>query len=783
MLRNYLKVAIRNLLRYKEYSAINIIGLAIGMACCTLIMLWVLDEISFDSFHIHQQFLYRVVVGDADNPEREPGSTIPYALTPLLADQYPEIVNFTRVQNRSSHRSVVLKYQDKLFYEPRAFMVDSSFLQMFSFPLAEGNPTSALSDPYSIVITEQLARKYFQNEDPIGKSINVNNAIDLKVTGVINSIPRNSELQFDCLFPIQLLGDWKLSTWHWETKGYVMLEENASVPDLQQKIAGIIQQHRPYPGQNFEVKLQPITKVHLYHGSGDIKQLYIFSLVAFFILGIACINYMNLSTARYSKRAKEVSVRKVVGAGRSHLVRQFLGETILLALISMLVAVTFIELLLPLFNNLTAKQLILHSPKNIPLALGLLMLSVCVGVVSGSYPALFLSSFQPVAVLKNKYASNRGMLTMRSVFVVIQFSIAIVLIICTFMIYKQHNFMIKKELGFEKEQILYLTINRGLKENYNAFKDKLLKNSDIASVTVASSLPAIVGNVNPIKWAGKKTDDEVPIPFAVTDHDYVRTFQMNIVEGRDFSTNIATDTASFILNRKAIEHLELKDPIGTQVEFMGAKGEIIGIVDNFHNLPLNAKTRPLILTINPDNYNYFLKYVFVKVRGVDLINTISYIEETSKEFAADYPFDYSFLDERINMIYASVMHVGSVINSFAFLAIFISCLGLLGLAYFISEQRTKEMGVRKVFGASLPGIVFLMSKDFVKRVLIANIIAWPVAYYACTKFLESFAYKTPISANMFIYSAVFALAIALITIGVQAIKAAVANPVDSLKYE
>jgi putative ABC transport system permease protein len=406
-----------------------------------------------------------------------------------------------------------------------------------------------------------------------------------------------------------------------------------------------------------------------------------------------------------------------------------------------------------------------------------------VGIVSGSYPALFLSSFHPVAVLKSRFTSKRGMQTTRSVFVVIQFSIAIALIICTFMIYKQHNYLIKKELGFEKEHILYLTINNSLKQNYDSFKDKLLKNPDITSVTVASTVPASIGNCNPIDWEGNDTDEMVPIQFAVTDHDYVSTFQMNIVEGRDFSKDIATDVNNFILNRTAIEYLKLDDPIGTLVGFMGAKGEIIGVVDDFHNLPLHAEIRPVILTINPDNYSYFLKYVFVKVRGANLNDTIGYIKETSKQFAPEYPCDYNFMDEQINQIYASVQQNGNLINAFAVLAIFISCLGLLGLASFVSEQRTKEIGVRKVLGASVSGLLVLISKDFVKYVIIATLIACPIAYYACVKFLENFAYKTSITIDVFIVSGILALCISILSVSLQALKAAIANPVDSLRYE
>jgi putative ABC transport system permease protein len=531
------------------------------------------------------------------------------------------------------------------------------------------------------------------------------------------------------------------------------------------------------------VKIQPLTDIHLHHSSGDIKLVYIFSLVACIILAIACINYMNLTTARYSRRAKEVGVRKVIGANRNNLLRQFFGETILLSIISLLVAIALIEIALPFFNNLTGKHLVFNPLENIPLIIAFLIIAILVGVGAGLYPAFFLSSFQPVTVLKNAYKSNGFNLKLRSILVVTQFSIAVVLIICAMIISKQHNYMLHKELGYNVDHVLYLTINRSLKENYYTFKNKLLESPLIKSVTCASSLPMSIGNFNPIEWEGKHTDDVFGLNFAVTDHDYINTLNMKIVEGRDFSVEFPSDTANFIINRKAVDLLQLENPLGTKASFMGADGEIIGIVDNFHDQPLYSEVTPLILTINPQNYGYFLQYVLIRVTGSNLSDAMSYIKETSKVFAPNFPCDYNFLDDGIGKLYASVRQTGDIINAFSILAIFISCLGLLGLASFIAEQRTKEIGVRKVLGASISNLLFLIAKDFAKYVIIANLIAWPIAYYACIRFLDNFAYRTSITFDMFVIAGFLALCISLLSVSGQALKAALAYPVDSLRYE
>ncbi|MFX0141408.1 MAG: ABC transporter permease, partial [Candidatus Hodarchaeota archaeon] len=578
MFRNIIKITLRNLKRQKVYSFINILGLAIGMTSAILILLWIQDELSYDKFHEQKNELYLVFMRDADDPNSRGSATVPFSLAPILKQEFPEVVEFTRMQLRSFYESCMLKHGNKVFYEDGILLVDPSFFNMFTYRFIKGNRETALMNKNSMVITQDIATKYFGEEEPLGKILKFNNRLDFVVSGVIENIPHNSELQFDFIASIQNLGDSKLNSWSWESFSCILLQKNTSIPDLKKKIAGSIEKHHPIPGLNLVVDIQSLTRVHLHHGSGDIRLVYIFMSVAIFILVIACINYMNLTTARFNKRAKEVGLRKVVGAHRGVLIRQFFGESISLSLVALFIAFIFVEILLSFFNNLTDKNLVFISSSNYLLLFSLIGLAIIVGMMAGSYPAFFLSSFQPAVVLRGLLKSSTKSPLLRMILVVTQFTIAIILIICTIIVYRQHNYMIHKKLGYNKDQIIYIPINQEFKQKYDSLKNKLLQNPDIKNVTVASSLPNRIGNTNPIEWEGKTSDEFVLTKFAVVDHDYLDIFQMKLLEGRNFSKEFTADISNFIINKKAAELMSLENPINKQVTFMNVSGKIIGII-------------------------------------------------------------------------------------------------------------------------------------------------------------------------------------------------------------
>jgi len=783
MFKNYLKIILRNLSKNKLYSFINISGLAIGMTSAILILLWVQDELNYDKFHEKKNELYQVFMRDANDPNSRGGATVPFALAPILKQEFPEIIEFTRMQLRSYYESCMLKYDNKVFYENGILLVDPSFFNMLSYRFIKGNPATALSNINSMVITKDIATKYFGDDEPLGKVLKFNNRAEFIVTGVIENVPHNSEIQFDIAAPIQNLGEEKLTGWSWESSSLLLLQKNISIPELQQKIAGTIEKHLPLPGLKLVVMIHPLTQIHLHYGDGDIRLIYVFLSVAIFILVIACINYMNLTTARFNRRAKEVGLRKVVGAHRGALIRQFFNESISLSIIALLIAYVLVEILLSFFNNLTDKNLVFLSSSNYLLLFGLIGLAVIVGIMAGSYPAFFLSSFQPAIVLRGLLKSSTKSPVQRTILVVTQFAIAIILIICTIVVYRQHDYMIHKKLGYNKDQIIFIPINQELKQKYVSFKNKLLQNPDIKNVTVASSLPNRIGNTNPIEWEGKTSEDIVFTKFAIVDREYIETFQMKLLEGRNFLKESKADFSNFIINKRAAELMHLPDPVNKQASFMGVNGKIIGVIDDFHNRPLDQEINPLILTIHPDHYDYFLQAIFVKINTNDMLGTLKSIENIAKEFAPDFPFEFNFLDETVDNYYRFVQRMGYLLQYFALLAIFISCLGLFALASFMSEQRTKEIGVRKTLGASVSGIVLLLSREFTKWVLLANLIAWPIAWIAMGKWLQNFAYRINIGWFTFLLAGTLALIIALITVSYQSIKAALANPVESLRYE
>ena len=773
-------------MRNKGYSLINISGLAVGMACTILIFLWVQHELSYDRFHQNAEQIYRVNLESHRHDGVYHHPWTPFPLAETLKDQYPEIVASTRLS--WDHFNV--KYQDKSFHEYEFLFVDPDFFEIFSFPLIHpGNPSLLLPDPNSIVITDAMAKKYFgEQTDPVGKVLSLDNKVDFKVSGIVH-IPDNTDFKADFYLSFKafelfnasladLESDWKSNNYH----VYILLGKDSSSLRLEKKISGFLNKYNPE--RKDLLTLQELSQVHLYNpdGTGDnILYVYVFSIIAIFILLIACVNFMNLATARSEKRAKEVGLRKSLGAKRPQLVKQFLTESVILSLFSFVISLTIVEALLPLFNTLSGKQLALNF-SNLNILMGLTGVALLTGILSGSYPALFLSSFTPVKVLKGTFFSLAKGSRLRNSLVIFQFTLSITLIICTAIVYSQLKYIQNKDVGLDKENLVYILMEGESKYKYETLKKELLKHPGIRSASACHILPSeIYVWAGYLDWEGKLPDQKVYFNFSFVDFDYIPTFKMKIKAGRNFSREFPTDKENFILNEEAIRQMNLESPIGKQFTLWEHKGTIIGIVKDFNFQHLGNKIAPLVLSSG--DWGDKKRYLVMRISPGNPTRMIDHLRQVWNRVNPGFAFDYHFFDETYDRLYRNEKRLGKILFYFAFLAIFISCLGLFGLASFLAERRTKEIGIRKTLGASVPGITLMLSKKFTGLVVLSNVIAWPIAYYIMKNWLQQFAYRTVIGIEIFIWGGITALAIAWLTISYQSIKAALANPVEALRYE
>jgi putative ABC transport system permease protein len=804
MFKNYLKIALRNLLKYKGYSLINIFGLAVGMASCILILLYVHDELSYDQHHEKAEQIYRVTrqwFNSDGSPSLHLGHVAP-PIGPLLKNDFPDILQMARLTDGNEP---LLRYQDKVFQEERFYFADPNIFEIFTLPLVKGDPKNALADPNSVVLTPAMAQKYFGNDEPLGKVLNFSNQVDLKVTGVMQETPAAAHVHFDFLgsmkLPEQIFGEREFKNWGSNNYAtYLLFPPNYPTATFTQAIPAFIGRHHPDGEKAIPqttLHLQRLTDIHLHsqldselEANGNIVYVYIFSAIAFFLLLIACINFMNLATARSANRAREVGLRKVVGAERQQLIKQFLGETIVLAFIALLLAVVCVELALPKFNAFAGKELALRSQSALFIFGSLFGVALFVGVVAGSYPAFFLSHFQPVAVLKGqKIGSTKS--RFRSTLVVFQFAISIILIVGMGVVYNQLEYCRTKNLGLNKEQIVVLPVNSGdeIARRYPDMRNQLLQHPQIAGVAASKRVPS--GRLLDSS-GGRLIDGEksTPLEFRIAnvrvDHNFIPTYGMQMAAGRNFSVEFPTDsTQAFILNETAVKKIgweSAEAALDKPFEYGNRKGRIIGVVQDFNYESLHQPITPIVMLIAPQNFNS----ISVKIRAdrpADVATTLDFLKQKWQAYRPNFPFQYSFIDERYERLYQSEHRLGQIFGTFSLLAVFIACLGLFGLASYTAEQRTKEIGIRKVLGASTPGIVNLLSKDFAKLVIVANLVAWPVAYFAMNKWLQDFAYRIHLSAWTFLGAGILALGVALLTISFQAVKSALANPVEALRYE
>jgi putative ABC transport system permease protein len=779
MLRNYVLIAVRKMTRNRMFAVINLVGLAVGMACFLLINLWIRDETGYDRFHVKRDRLYQLII---IHPNGIKDMNSPYAMAPILREKFPEITDQTRIFEMGNVATCSLRYTPDGrppvgFYEEGIILVDPAFFSMFSFPFRQGGAEGALDNPSSVVISEEAAARYFSGENPLGKTLTFNNRQELTVTGVVD-VPANSHIRFDFAAP---LDESFTNNWNWADPSYVLLREDADLSALQDKIAGEFNVHFPHPlPGTFTLRLLPITKSHLHFG----RQLYVtmFSLIAFFILIIACINYMNLSTAYSSARAREVGMRKVVGARMSQLVQQFIGESVVTAAISLILALFLVLIFLPAVNRLTGKDLSFYSIQSPGNILFLLAIVLGVGIVSGIYPALYLSKSRPAATLKSSLNIKSGRSLFRVVSVVGQFAISVFLILGTAVIIKQLHFSRNRPLGFQINNILRVPLNPILRERYEPLRNDLTSLPGVLSLTASQAAPYDDDYKTGIDWPGRDPDLVPNVRYSITKMDYVETFGLELVGGRDFSSEIAGDEKNFLVNEEAVRYMGMENPLGQRINMWGNEGTIIGVVKDFHHVSLHREIMPQVLTVNP-HFRRNLKYLFIKLDASRIPDTIAAIEEISARYAPGFPFEYSFLDKGLAALYNSEERLGKIFSYFAGLAIFISCLGIFGLSAFTVERRTKEIGVRKVLGAPTVGLTLLLSRDFSRWLLAANLIAWPLGWIAMNRWLRAFAYRADIGIGVFAIAGFLSLVFAALPVIYQTWKAASADPVESLRYE
>ncbi len=805
MFRNYLLIALRTLRKQAGYTMINVSGLAVGLACCLIIFLFVQHELSYDRHHEKAERIYRVGfdarLGDASFH----AAVSPALMAETLLEDFPEVEQTTRLFAFTG--TVRGRYDDRSFVEERFFFADSTVFDVFTLPLIYGSPQDALAEPYTLVLSETTARKYFGDRNPVGETIAINED-DYRVTGVMEDIPEASHFHAD-IFGSMLSNARNLANTAWGSNNfytYLVLPEGHDARAFEAKLGQLVEEYvgpmaQELLGLSFEdfmeasgfhYFLQALPDIHLYHDldyeiepGGNSAYVYALGAIALLILLIACINFMNLATARSAGRAREVGIRKTLGSERGQLIRQFLFEAVLMSTLALALAMAIVQVTLPLFNTLTGTTLDNAFLNNAGLLAGLVALAIIVGVVSGSYPAFFLSSFRPAVVLKGKMQQKGGGALLRNGLVVFQFAISIALMVCTGVVFNQIRYVQDKNLGFDKEQVLVLERARALGDQRDAFRQEVLALPNVELMSFTNDVPGDLMGDNGYQKEDAPSNEIESLRVMFADHDLAETLGMRLIAGRTFSRDMASDSNAVLLNQAAVNRLGwTADPLGkvlTQPSFDSSEMDrytVIGVVEDFHFESLHQNIDPVAIHLAD-----FYGYAAIRIAPGAIPSTLASIEQVWRGLVPSEPFQYTFLDQNFDALYAADRQTGRLFTTFAVLAILIACLGLFGLASFLIQQRTKEVGVRKVLGASVPGIVGLLSKDFARLVLIANLVAWPAAYFAMKAWLANFAYHIDLGVGLFVLAAAVALAIALLTVSYQSIRAATADPVKSLRYE
>ena len=789
MFKNRFKITVRSLLKYKQYSLINLLGLAIGLSCFILITIWVQDELSYDRFHQNADNIHIVFRND----KQELSGATSQLLASSVKDEIPEIVNATSFSPLPETYNIFLKYKEHGFNE-NFTLTDSEFFKIFSFPFVRGQVDQAFQDPNSIVLTERVSKKYFGDENPLGKVLEltfVGQTKLMKVTGVINNIPSNSSINRELFIPIDFINDFGANWDTWRNRSpetYILTSGPVNTTDLEAKIIDCKQKH--YKEENVSYTLMPLKKVHLhtsnisfFSSNGDIKYVYIFSAIAAIILLMACMNYINLSNSLSLKRAKEIGVKKVVGAGRKGLFLQYIGETTTLTLVALGIAILLVTLLLPFLNELAGKSLKLDV-LNPRFLLTIVFTIVVTGLISGLYPAVFISSFEPVKILKGKLDVGSKNFSLRKALIIFQFTLSVAIIISTIVVMNQLNFIRNAKLGYDKENVLCINVKNNIWNNYEAFKNQLLQYPDITNISRSEPLNSgSMGKTEGMNWEGKK--DKLATWVFHVDNDFLDTYKIEMKEGRFYSDQYPSDKVSaYVLNEAAMKKMGLEDPIGMEINFWGRKGKIIGVAKDFNFSSLHHTIESMVLRIpDPEETGKFYRSLSIRLKPNSTAQSLHLIEQTWNTFYPDQPMDYYFFDESLANNYLKEYRMGTLFKYFSILAIFISCLGLYGLTAFSIEQQFKTIGIYKVLGAKVSNVVLLFTKNYMWWIVVANLISWPLTYYIIINWLEKFAYRINLGIWPFLISGVLVMGIAVITIGWLAIRAALQNPVDALRYE
>jgi len=805
MLKNYIKIALRNLIRHKGYTFINIFGLATGIICCFLILVYVQDELSYDRYHGKADQIYRIINAGVIRGNQIEMPLVSGPWGPAMVEEFPEVLKAVRIKPPDSRW--VINYGDTKYFEKGLYFADPTFFEVFDVEMVIGNPETVLEAPYSMVITEEMAEKYFGEEDPIGKIIVGDNWMNFNITGIMKKHPSSTHMNYDFLVNFETLnrardpinkqlyyGDFSRNWQNFRIYTYLLLDENADPEAVEVKMRSLLEERlgRLFRTAGVELNpyLQKLTDIHLKSNlqgelgpNSDESYVYIFSVVAIFVLLIACINFMNLSTARSENRAKEVGMRKVVGADRFQLIKQFLSESVIFTFVAAVIAVISVLFLLASFNAIADKTISGQDLINVQTISLLIGLVIIVGIVSGSYPAFLLSAFRPAEVLSRKMLKGASGGLLRKILVVVQFSISVFLITGLTVIFSQMEYIKNRPLGYDKENIIAVPLSDPApRSNYESYKNTLLSNSNVKSVSASSTIPGGLFGIALLRPAGRPADENLTVQIMTVDYDFIETFGMELHEGRDFSREFTTDmNSALLLNEEAVKQFGFDSGLdktltpGGQVTL-----PVVGVLKDYYFKSLHQKIEPFVTTLASEQA---FNWVFIKTTEESMSNVMEFVELEWRRINPGHPFEYTFVDKNVALMYQSEMKLGRLFSIFTGIAIFIACLGLFGLASFTAERRTKEIGIRKVLGASVGSIVIILSKEYVKWIALANVIAWPLAYYFMSRWLEGFAYHTSLNILAFLASGLLALIIALLTVSFQTFKAASVNPIDSLKYE